>query len=235
MLYILIFINFEYFILDREFFKRRPHVYQYFKDTFSSRGAAPRDGKLFTQIPLPGSPEGPVDLFVRDLVADLGVELGEERPVQAGAAVMRGVEPEVPGQAIVEPVLPVAARHRVAVDVTSRVVLVGGPHRVEQRDEGGNEEQERGLERLEREAEPEQRPERDLHPQVGPQVLGVPAACAEDVLLVMQEQVERVLDPAHRRPVRSRPARFVRLRVGPLVQVVDVVADVVVPVSVSVT
>jgi hypothetical protein len=40
-------------------------------------------------------PEGLEDLFLGNLVPDPFVQLGQERPMQAGAFVVGGVEPEV--------------------------------------------------------------------------------------------------------------------------------------------
>jgi hypothetical protein len=55
--------------------------------------------------------------------------------VQAGAFVVGGVEPEVARKRVVDAILAVAAGIEVAVRRTARVVLVGGPDGVEERDE----------------------------------------------------------------------------------------------------
>lgn len=43
----------------------------------------------------------------------------------------------------------------------------------------------------------------------------------------MQQQVDRVFDPAHLRSITSRPFRFIRLEMRALIEIVDVVSEIV--------
>ena len=71
-----------------------------------------------------GLPEGLEDLFLGNLVPDLFVQLGQERPMQPGAFVVGGVESEISRQHVVDAIFAVAAGIEVVARPTARVVFV---------------------------------------------------------------------------------------------------------------
>src|SRR4030095_15699816 len=87
-------------------------------------------------------PEAGQDLMLRNPVLDLRVELRQQRPVDPGPVVMRGVQPEVARQPVVDPVVAVDAGAEVVRGLAAGVVLVGGPARVGQGQGGGPEDAE---------------------------------------------------------------------------------------------
>src|SRR5262245_61523441 len=110
-------------------------------------------------------PEGGEDLILRNPVLDLRMELRQQRPVDPGPMVMRGVEAEIPRQPVVDPVVAVHAGAEMVRRLAAGVVLVGRPDRVGQREEGRHDEDQETVQRVQPERGAQQRVEGDLHQQ----------------------------------------------------------------------
>ena len=141
--------------------------------------------------------------------------------------VMSGVVPEIARYVVEKRIRIVPARIVVTRRELAGMMIVRNPGCMGEGDETGKQDHQHGVHRIDVERKTDDRPERQFHPQKHAEILGISEADTDNVDLMMQEQVDRVLDPTHLRSVASRPFRFVEFDMGALIEIVDVVPQIV--------